>query len=105
MARQFYTTTVVSTSEPVVIHFEKAVRKIYVSVLSNFVALSVGTAIDTSKMLILGLHSDGMIDFQSANTGKGVQDLALLKYGAEGGARVCISVVEYGSDGDNEFFK
>ena len=104
MARQFYTTTISSTSEPVVIHFEKAVRKIYVSTLSNYVALSVGTAIDTSKVLILGLYSNGMIDFQSANTGKGVQDLALVKYGTEGAARVSISVVEYGSDSDNEFF-
>ena len=67
MARQFYTIEVQSATKPVIIHFDKPVRKIQVAVLSNYIAVSVGTEIDTDRMMIF-------------------------------------SVVEYGSDGDNEFF-
>ena len=104
MARQFYTIAVQSATTPVIIHFDKPVRKIRVAVLSNYIAVSVGTEIDTDRMMIFSVYNNGLIDFQSANTGKGVQDLACWRFGGEGAARLAISVVEYGSDGDNEFF-
>ena len=104
MARQFYTIGVQSATTPSVIHFDKPVRKIQVSVLSNHVAVAVGTEIVTDRMMIYGVYNNGLIDFQSANTGKGVQDLAFWRFSGESATQVSVSVVEYGSDGDNEFF-
>lgn len=103
--RQFYSVGVSDVTSPVVVHFEKPIRKILCNVLSDFVAFSVGKEKQDSKMLFLGARQCCVVDFQSANTGKGVQDLTFWRYSGTGVARICISVVEYGSDGDNAFFE
>lgn len=44
-------------------------------------------------------------DFQSRNTGKGVTSLEFKGFSADTSVDVYVSVSEYGSDGDNDWFK
>lgn len=104
--RQFYSVIVPATGEGVVIHFEQPVRKIVINSLSSFVACSIGTEKrDNANSFVMGALQNATLDFQRANTGKGVQDLVLWRYEGSGNTRVSISVLEYGSDGDNKFFE
>ena len=43
-------------------------------------------------------------DLQSVNTGKGVQSLECKSASSGNSADFYFSIIEYGSDGDNEFF-
>lgn len=103
--QQFYSFIVPASGEPYIVHFKQPVRKISISVLSSFVAFSIGNAKNGDKMLILGALQYATVDFQRANTGKSVQDLTFWKYSGEGSSRVSISVSEYGSEEDNTFFE
>lgn len=103
--QQFYSFTVPEGGVPFTQHFNPPVRKISISVLSNYVACSIGKAKTGDKMLVLGASEYATVDFQRANTGKSVQDLTFWKYSGEGASRVSITVSEYGSDADNTFFE
>lgn len=103
--QQFYTAQVKDGGEPVTIHFVRPVRKIMLNVITNYIGCSIGTEKNISKMLLLGYSHSGLLDFQSANTGKSVQDLTLWKHVGAGSSTVTISIIEYGSDGDNTYFE
>lgn len=45
------------------------------------------------------------LDFQSANSGKSVVSLEFKSFSAENPSDIYVSVAEYGSDGDNDWFK
>ena len=45
------------------------------------------------------------LDFQSANSGKSVTSLEFKSFSTELNSDIYVSVVEYGSDGDNDWFK
>ena len=103
--QQFYSFTVNADGTPITLHFDSPVRKISISALSSFIALSVGKEKKGDKMLVVGALQYVTVDFQRANTGKSVQDLTFWKYSGEGASRVSVSVSEYGSDADNTFFE
>lgn len=103
--QQFYSFSVPEGGAPYTLHFKQPVRKISISVLSSFVAFSIGKAKIGDKMLVLGALQYVTVDFQRANTGKSVQDLTFWKYSGEGISRVSVSVSEYGSEEDNAFFE
>lgn len=103
--QQFYSFTVPADGTPIFLHFKHPVRKISISALSSFIALSVGKAKNGDKMLVVGALQYVTVDFQRANTGKSVQDLTFWKYAGEGASRVSVSVSEYGSYADNTFFE
>lgn len=105
--RQFYSVTVPSTGKGAVIHFEQPVRKkIVLSSMASYIACSIGTETkDLEHSFVMGALQNFELDFQRANTGKGVQDLVFWRYDGGSNTRVSISVSEYGSDGDNKFFE
>ena len=45
------------------------------------------------------------VDFQSANGGKGCTSLGVESISAETPANLYLSIIEYGSDGDNDWYK
>lgn len=104
--RQFYSVTALSTGDGSVIHFEQPVRKIVINTLASYIACSIGTEKkDLEHSFVTGALQNVELDFQRANTGKGVQDLVFWRYDGGSTTRVSISVSEYGSDGDNKFFE
>ena len=103
--QQFYTVQVKDGGEPITIHFERPVRKIMLNVITNYVGCSIGTEKNLNKMLLLGSAHSGLLDFQSSNTGNSVQDLTLWKHVGAGNATVTVSIIEYGSYGDNKYFE
>lgn len=104
--RQFYSVSVPSTGEVGVVHFEQPVRKIVINSLASYIACSIGTEKkDFEHSFVMGSLQNFELDFQQANTGKGVQDLVFWRYDGDSATRVSISVSEYGSDGDNKFFE
>lgn len=103
--RQFYTISVSDTGDPVVVHFEKPVRKLQVNSLINYAGCSIGKTKQPDKAFVFGSYGVNTLDFQSANTGKGVEDMTFWRFTGTGSMTLSLSVVEYGSDGDNAFFE
>lgn len=103
--RQFYSVIIPSTGEGGVIHFEQPVRKIVLNSMASYIACSIGTKKDLEHSFVTGALQNVELDFQRANTGKGVQDLVFWRYDGGSNTRVSISVSEYCSDGDNKFFE
>lgn len=108
MAKQFYNVEFPTPGEdktPKTIHFDKPVKKICVHFNNHLVAFSVGAVQDLTNYFVCNVYFDNVIDFQSANTGKGVTDITLWPFSGSNAIYVTVSVIEYGSDGDNEYFK
>lgn len=103
--QQFYAVRVEDGGTPVTIHFVRSVRKIMLNVISSYIGCSIGTEKNVDKMLLLGSSHSGLLDFQSANTGKSVQDLTFWKHLGAGSSTLTVSIIEYGSDGDNTYFE
>lgn len=103
--QQFYSVSLKDENDVKTVHFIRPVRKIKVNVLTSTIACSIGTRKNGNKMLLLGVNTPGFLDFQSANTGKSVQDLTFWRFSGSGTTTVTISIVEYGSDGDNTYFE
>lgn len=102
--QQFYKVFVSSADDPVVVHFEKPVRKLQINALINYAACSIGKTMQQDEAFVFGSSGPITLDFQSANTGKGVEDITFWRFTGTGAMTISLSVVEYGSDGDNAFF-
>lgn len=103
--RQFYGVNIPDTGDAVVVHFDKPVRKVTLYPLASFISCSVGKTKNSNRMLVMGALQNVTLDFQRANTGKGVEDLTFWRYDGTGDTRLSISVVEYGTDADNAYFE
>lgn len=103
--QQLYKVTVSDAADPVVVHFEKPVRKLQINALLNYAACSIGKTMQPDNAFVFGAYGCITLDFQSANTGKGVEDITFWRFSGTGTMTLSLSVVEYGSDGDNAFFE
>lgn len=95
----------VSTDSPEYIvkaEFEHPVRKINIVTTVDYMMF-----IDFKDSQSLGYLIPGRVplyfDFQSANNGGGIKSLQFRSYGKEG--TVYVSVIEYGTGGNNDWYK
>lgn len=103
--RQFYGFVIPDTGAPVVVHFDRPVRKVVVYPVASFIACSIGKTKSNGRMILMGAMQQVSLDFQRANTGKGVEDLTFWRYDGTRDTFLTISVEEYGTDGDNAYFQ
>lgn len=102
--KQFYRVEVSSKGDTV-FQFEAPVRKMVVTAnrsLHMFLNYSNKTK---SARFYVPLNVPIYIDFQSANGGKGCTSIGLSSVTPDTSTVCFISIVEYGSDGDNDWYK
>lgn len=88
-----------------VLHFDAPVRKMLV-VVSRGVYISVPYSDNTfSVRFYIPPNMPVAVDLQSANGGKGCASLGVGSISSDTPANCYISIVEYGSDGDNDWYK
>lgn len=97
--KQFYYTSVTNVFGSMT--FVQPVRKVMV-VASRSLALRIAGL--GTQFYVPG-NQAVYFDFQSGNTGKGVTSLEFKSFSADASVDVYVSVSEYGSDGDNDWFK
>lgn len=97
--KQFYYISVTNVFRSIT--FVQPVRKVMIvasrSLAMRIAGLGTQFYVPTSQALYF--------DFQSGNTGKGVTSLEFKGFSADTSVDVYVSVSEYGSDGDNDWFK
>lgn len=104
IVKQFYKETAPSDSINV-IQFDAPVRKMLVtSSRAIFVLIPFANNIYSAPFYIPA-NNVVNIDLQSANAGKGCVSIGLKSTAPDLSASVYLSIVEYGSDGDNEWYK
>lgn len=97
--KQFYYRSATNVADTLT--FVQPVRKIVV-VAGRSAALRIS---GTSVFFYIPANQVFYLDFQSANSGKGVTSVEIKGFSADQAVDVYISVTEYGSDGDNEWYK
>lgn len=87
------------------LQFDAPVRKLLVSTARGiYIAIPYRDATRSANFYIPPNNSV-LIDLQSANGGKGCASLGFSSISSDTAATVYLSVVEYGSDGDNDWYK
>ena len=102
--RQFYKELIGGSTGTTTVQFVKPVRKILVEcdmLIGLVIPFSDG---NFSDEFLCSPHQPLYLDFQSANNGGGVSSIRLIPE-ADGGGIARLSVIEYGSDGDNDWYK
>ena len=97
--RQFYFIHVTDVFSSIT--FVQPVRKVVI-VTSRSLAMRIA---GSATLFYVPSNQALYFDFQSGNTGKGVTSLEFKSFSVDTGADVYVSVSEYGSDGDNDWFK
>ena len=85
------------------LQFDAPVRKLLVSTARG-IAIPYRNATRSANFYIPPNNSV-LIDLQSANGGKGCASLGFSSISSDTATTVYLSVVEYGSDGDNDWYK
>ena len=102
--KQFYNIQVSGTKYEY-LQFDAPVRKLLVSTVRGlFIVIPYRDGTDSANFYIPPNNS-ALIDLQSANSGKGCARLGFRATTAEGTSIAYLSVAEYGSDGDNDWYK
>lgn len=97
--KQFYYTRATNVFSPIT--FVQPVRKVMI-VASRSLALRIA---GSGSQFYIPANQALYFDFQFGNTGKGVTSLEFKGFSADTSVDVYVSVSEYGSDGDNDWFK
>ena len=102
--RQFYTLNSTDSPDDVPrVEFEQPVRKINITATTDYLMyIDFSDSTQSSSYLIIP-RFQCYFDFQSANNGGGIKSLKFRSYGKKG--TIYISVIEYGTGGNNDWYK
>ena len=102
--KQFYSTSSTDSVDDIPrVEFEQPVRKICIIATTDYLMTIDFSDKTQSSSYLIPSRLPSYFDFQSANNGGGIKSLKFRSYGKQG--MIHISVIEYGTGGNNDWYK